>query len=373
MIRLVLNILFFLLGLLTLFPAPVLLLWYVAIIVSEFSWIFIGVLLLLLFWGFRVEHYQLAGTIVGLAAIALYLVPIVQAYVVSNKINTEMDSAFGISDSKTNEGFSFKNMMKLPGKKLPYKVITYKETAGALLSLDYYPSQVKGNRPCVIVVHGGSWKGGDSQQLPEINTRLAKLGYHVASISYRLAPQHHSPAQYEDVKDAIIYLRNHANELNIDTNNLVLLGRSAGGQLALLAAYKLNEMGIKGVISYYGPADMVWGYQNPANMWVYNSCEVLEDYMGGSYEQLVQNYVESSPIEALDKTGVPTLLIHGKNDVLVAYGHSTRLEEKLKQHSIPYYFLSLPWATHGCDYNINGPSGQLATHAVEHFLSAVTR
>ena len=373
MIRLVLNILFLLLGLLTIFPAPVLLLWYVAIIVSEFSWIFIGVLLLLFFWGFKVEQYQLAGTIVGIAAIALYLLPIVQAYGVGTKINAEMASAFGIEDSKVHQGFSLWSMLRQPGKEVSYKVIVYKESVGVRLTLDYYPSQTAGRRPCVIVVHGGSWKGGDSRQLPELNSHLVKSGYHVASVSYRLAPQHNSPAQYEDVKDAIVYLRNHSNEFNIDTNNLVLLGRSAGGQLALLAAYELQDKGIKGVISYYGPADMIWGYKNPANPWVYNSCEVLEDYMGGSYEELPENYKESSPIEFVSQNTVPTLLIHGKNDVLVAYGHSTRLADKLKQYGIPHYFLSLPWATHGCDYNINGPSGQLATYSVERFLSAVTR
>jgi len=50
-----------------------------------------------------------------------------------------------------------------------------------------------------------------------------------------------------------------------------------------------------------------------------------------------------------------------------------RLEGELRDKKVPYYFLSLPWATHGCDYNINGPSGQVSTYAVERFLNSVTK
>lgn len=373
MIRLICNIVLLALGLLVLFPAPVLFLWYVAIIVSEFSWMFIAVLLLLLFWGFRVEHYQLAGTIVGLLAIALYLLPIIQATFIGNGLKNNLHTAFSTKDDTGSQAFNIWKMIRMREKELPYKTLVYKQYPGEELKLDYYPSEITGKRPCVIVIHGGSWKGGDSRQLPELNSILAHAGYNVASVNYRLAPQNHSPAQYHDVKDAIVYLRSHADELNIDADNIVLLGRSAGGQLALLAAYRLYDMGIRGVISYYGPADMIWGYQNPANPWVYNSCEVLEDYLGGTYNQLPQAYFDSSPIEAVGENTVPTLLIQGKNDVLVAYGHSTRLAEKLRKYNIRHYFLSLPWATHGCDYNINGPSGQLSTYAVAQFLKSVTK
>jgi acetyl esterase/lipase len=216
------------------------------------------------------------------------------------------------------------------------------------------------------VVHGGSWKGGDSRQLPELNSLLAKKGYNVAAINYRKAPECQSPSQLEDVRHAMEYLRANSATLHVDTSKFVMLGRSAGGQIALLAAYTFKNMGIKGAISYYGPADMIWGYKNPAV--IYNSCKVLEDYMGGTYDEFPNAYLASSPIEAVDAATVPTLLIHGKNDVLVAYGHSTRLVERLNKYQVPNYLLTLPWATHGCDYTLNGPSGQLGTYAVERFL-----
>ena len=109
------------------------------------------------------------------------------------------------------------------------------------MKLDFYPSQIAGKKPCVIVVHGGSWAGGDSQQLPELNSYMAAKGYNVASINYRMAPKWQTPAPVEDIANAIKYLTAHADELHIDPTQFVLLGRSAGAQIALLAAYTLHN------------------------------------------------------------------------------------------------------------------------------------
>lgn len=159
--------------------------------------------------------------------------------------------------------------------------------------------------------------------------------------------------------------------MNIDTTKFVLLGRSAGAQIALLAAYTLTHTGIKAVVDFYGPADMVWGYSVPANPLVMNSRLVMERYLGGSYHAVSQKYAASSPIQFVNRQTVPTLIIHGGNDVLVAYEHSTRLNAKLQQNGIKHYWLKLPWATHGFDYNLNGPGGQLSTYAVQTFLANV--
>lgn len=231
----------------------------------------------------------------------------------------------------------------------------------------------RGGVPCVIVIHGGSWSSGDSKQLPELNSYLAAKGYNVAAINYRMAPKYQTPAPVEDVKQALDYLTKHSEELHIDTNNIVLLGRSAGAQIALLAAYRLHDKRVKGVIDFYGPADMVWGYSIPSNPLIMDSRKVMENYIGGSYKQVPDKYVACSPIEFADDKAIPTLIIHGDNDVLVSPEHSRRLNLKLQQHNIRHYWLKLPWATHGFDYNLNGPGGQLSTFAVETFLNTITK
>ncbi|MGZ3757952.1 MAG: alpha/beta hydrolase fold domain-containing protein [Mucilaginibacter sp.] len=373
MTRLVLLIILFLVSLLTVFKAPAYYLWLMAIGVTEFPWLFISIAVALLATGYWVQKYQLAGTLFGLAALLLLATPIVRAYLVASSLKTNFDTVFmPRMDSKNDNKAPFSFFRMFAGAEtLKYQTLTYVKYADTAMSLDFYPSQVKGSQPCVIVVHGGSWAGGDSQQVPELNSYMARKGYNVASINYRLAPKYQSPAPVEDIKNCMAYLRQHAGELNIDTNNFVLLGRSAGAQIALLAAYTLHNKSIKAVIDFYGPADMVWGYSIPSNPLIMDSRKVMSQYLGGTYQQVPQNFAASSPLEFVDKQSIPTLIIHGENDVLVAYEHSRRLNEKLQQNGIKHFWLQLPWATHGFDFNLNGPGGQLSTYTVERFLKAV--
>jgi acetyl esterase/lipase len=370
MLRLLLIIVFFLFSLLTVFDAPAYYLWLLAIVVSEFPLVFVAISTVLVASGFWVQKYKLAGTVIGILAIVLYLSPIVRAYNVGSTLKDEFNTAFGVTGGDKATPFSFGKMFVLTPD-VNYKTLTYVNYADTALTLNYYPSQIAGKRPCVVVIHGGSWAKGNKVQLPELNNYLARKGYNVASIDYRMAPKYLSPAPVLDTKEALKYLRLHAGELKIDTSNFVLLGRSAGAQIALLAVYTLHDKSIKGVIDFYGPADMVWGYSVPANPWIMNSRGVMEAYLGGSYDVVPKNYAASSPLEFINRDTPPTLIIHGGNDVLVAYEHSRRLDLKLEQYNVKHYWLKLPWATHGFDFILNGPGGQLSTYAVEQFLETI--
>ncbi|MBC7914234.1 MAG: alpha/beta hydrolase [Pyrinomonadaceae bacterium] len=373
MIRLILLILLLLFALLTIFKAPTYHAWLAAIVATEFCMVFVILTGLLLLSGFWVTKHQVAATVTGVVAFLLFLSPLVRAAIISNNLGKNLSLSFG-GNAETSSAFSFWSLISRANTKtvIPQK-LTYISYQDKKLGLDFYPSQLSGPRPCVIVVHGGSWKSGDNTQLPELNSYLASEGYHVAAINYRLAPQYQSPYPVEDIKSAFSYLKLKSIELQIDTSQLVLLGRSAGAQIALVAAYTLKEPGLKGVIDFYGPADMVWGYSIPSNPLIMDSRKVMEDYLGGPYKAVPQNYEQSSAILHVSKNSVPTLIIHGENDVLVAYEHSRRLRKKLAENGIPNYFLSLPWATHGFDFNINGPGGQLSTFAVKQFLKQVTK
>lgn len=372
MIRLVLIIVFFLISLLAVFKAPMYYLWLLAIAVTEYPLFFVAIISVLLIAGFWVQKHQLAGTVIGAVSLLLFLSPIARAYIVAGTLQKEMDASLEIrSSNNLSKPFSFGRMLTSV-LKVPYKEISYINYPDIKLKLDFYPARANGKRPCVVVIHGGSWSSGDSKQVPELNSYLAAAGYNVAAINYRKAPQYQNPLPVEDVKNVLLYLRSHADGLNIDTNKFVLLGRSAGAQIALLAAYTLKDKCIKGVVDFYGPADMVWGYSLPASPLVMDSRGVMERYLGGTYDKVRKNYFVSSPIEFVDTNSPPTLIIHGENDVLVAYEHSRRLNEKLQQNSIKHYWLKLPWATHGFDFNLTGPGGQLSTYAVSGFLKEVT-
>ena len=104
-----------------------------------------------------------------------------------------------------------------------------------------------------------------------------------------------------------------------------------------------------------------------------DSRKVMNDYVGGTYAEIPQKYHDCSPLFFADKNSTPTLMIHGSNDPLVTYIHAIKLSTKLLENHIPHYWLELPWATHGFDYNLYGPGGQLSTFAVEQFLNRVTK
>ena len=368
MLKLIVLSLFFLFSLLTIFRAPMNWLWYVAILVTEFCWLFFIVVIVLLIV-LKGGSYSVAANIAGVLSLVLFAVPVVGAYREAPKVKALFYNSAD-ADSDDDSLFCLSKMITgIGAKQAAYQTLTY-DTANAL-TLDFYSSAKTKKRPCVIVVHGGSWAGGDSRQLPELNSVLANEGYQVASINYRLAPQYKYPAPVDDIKTVLLYLRSQAEMLSIDTSNFILLGRSAGGQIVLSAAYSLRDPAIKGVIDFYGPADMVWGYANPTSPLVLDSRKVMEDYLGGTYNQVPQQYVNSSATET--PSIVPTLMIYGENDPLVSHLHGVRLGKKLDAAGGKHYDVYLPWATHAFDYTLNGPGGQLSTWSVLQFLKLVTK
>jgi acetyl esterase/lipase len=241
-------------------------------------------------------------------------------------------------------------------------------------ALDFYRAQRRDGRPapCVVTIHGGGWDNGDRSQLPELNHRLAREGYAVAALDYRLAPRWRWPAQSEDVALALAYLKAHAVELGLDPTDFVLFGRSAGGQIATAYAYQAGDPAIRGVVSFYGPQDLrfAWDYARPDD--VLNSFQLLKQYLGGGPEDEPAAYGTSSALFHVGPRTPPTLLIHGALDTLVWHRQSERLDARLAAERVPHLFLSLPWATHAFDYNLDGPGGQLATGALDAFLAALT-
>jgi acetyl esterase/lipase len=257
-----------------------------------------------------------------------------------------------------------------PARKRRLAYIQRRERA---LELDLYqPTYGCAAAPCLVVVHGGAWRGGDSNQIPELNSYLAARGYAVAAINYRLLPDHPFPAARDDLLAAIDYLKANAAEFGIDPRQFVLLGRSAGGQLALLVAYTASDPAIRGAIAFYPPTDLVYGYEHPARKAVLDGIPVIERYLGGDPANVPETYAAAAPITHAGPSCPPTLLIHGGRDNLVSPVQSERLARRLAAAGCKYFYLNLPWATHGCDVNFSGPSGQISTYTIERFLAAVT-
>ncbi|MBS2033610.1 alpha/beta hydrolase [bacterium] len=235
------------------------------------------------------------------------------------------------------------------------------------LKMDVYVPAQAG--PGVLVVHGGSWARGSRVDFRALNAYLREQGYFVASLDYRLAPGHPYPAASEDLDLAYDYLQQHASELKLDPSRLAWLGRSAGAHLALLEAYVRRPA--RCVIAYYPPTDMQWSYEHPSNPRVLDSRASLRDFLGSAPPDPI--YTQASPLQRLAAGAPPTLLLHGLRDDLVYAEQSRRLQARLEELQVPCTALYLPWANHGCDINLAGPSGQLCTSEVTAFLQRYLR
>ena len=251
---------------------------------------------------------------------------------------------------------------------------------GVELALDFYrPAWAKDApekpRPCVVVIHGGGWDGGDRRQLSAWNERLVARGFTVAAVSYRLAPEWIWPAQRDDVLAALAWLKAHAADLGLDPARLVLFGRSAGGQLATAVGYGSGDPAIRGVIAFYAPQDMPFAWSVSREDDALNSIKLFRQYFGGPPDTPARQalYAAASGQLLARPGSPPTLLVHGVPDTLAWYRHSERLAAHLSELGVPHYFLRLPWATHGFDFNPDGPGGQLAGEAIDRFLAQVMR
>lgn len=379
MIRLILIIILFILSLVNFFPVPSQSTWYVGIAVPEFPWVFMLVALALLVWSWYSKRFRKLSLILGIITFVILGSPIVRAYNVGSHLSEDLEKSFGVKDADMKgfhqkKPYSFLQMFTGNGAKdIPFKTYHYAKTDGVDLTLNFTPSAVPGVRPCLIVVHGGSWKRGDNSEIAAANNYLANAGYQVATINYRLAPKFPSPAQQEDLHSAFKWIRQHAEELKIDTTNIVLMGRSAGASIVLTMAYTGNESGVKGVAAFYGAIDMPWSYKNPDNPLIMDSREVQHDFLGGTPEEVPEKYIAESPIFHVNAQTTPTLLAHGCLDAHVWHIQSEMLKKELDKHQVKNYLLTIPWGTHGFEYNLNGPAGQLSMYSVERFFYSVTQ
>jgi acetyl esterase/lipase len=160
-----------------------------------------------------------------------------------------------------------------------------------------------------------------------------------------------------------------AKNWEIDPDKLAIIGRSAGGHLATLAAYQTNAPPIKAVVSYYSPVDLTAGYSDPPIPDPIDSRQVMRDFLGGTPAELPELYRQASPGQLVDRLLPPTLLIYGGQDHLVESRFGHKLAKNLQSFGTTTIYIEIPWANHAFDEIFNGPSNQLALYYTERFLA----
>ena len=206
-------------------------------------------------------------------------------------------------------------------------------TYGNSQTLDLYiPNATNGGSfPIVMYVHGGGMTSGDKEDLnPVFLDTLALAGYAVASINYRLAPRYNYPAQIQDVKCAIRYLRNSAQAYGLNGSEIFAFGTSVGGELVNIAAltgsnsqfdvgpYVNQSSSLKAVVDMFGPANLT----ETSSGW--SSSGILQVF-GNNRDGIT----EASPVNFIAANSPPILIVQGVNDTKVFQSQSIELYNDL--------------------------------------------
>jgi acetyl esterase/lipase len=236
-----------------------------------------------------------------------------------------------------------------------YRDLTYTEVNGTSLKLDLYrPKAPSLNLPCVVWVHGGGWKQGSKNRCPA--TWLVNHGYVVVSIDYRLTDTAIWPAQIDDCRSAIRWLRDHAVEYGLDAQRIGVWGGSAGGHLVALLGTTVpptdekTSSRVSAVCDWYGPTDLL---TMPAN--VLSEGRKLEDLassnsaklLGGSVRDRAELAAQVSALHHVSSDDTPFLIMHGGKDSLVPLEQSERLHKALQAAGVPSQLHVIPDAGHG--------------------------
>lgn len=246
--------------------------------------------------------------------------------------------------------------------------VVYDTVDGQQLMLDIaVPKSGNGPFPLVICLHGGAWKGGSRKDLSRgvlwadfgtggggLVEALAAENYVAASVGYRLAPKSKFPAQIQDAKTAVRFLRANAKKYNIDPERVGVVGFSAGGHIAALmgtataqpafdgARYSDFSSKVDCVVDFFGPADLTLYTETPAI-----EKSFMVPLLGAASGEHMEVYENASPLKYASKDSAAFLIFHGTTDIIVPLIHSKRLHEKLLRAGVESELIPVPFKGHG--------------------------
>lgn len=228
------------------------------------------------------------------------------------------------------------------------------EIDGVLLSINIaLPKGSSDTRyPVFVRMHGGGFIKGDKNQLNKQMLAMSKKGVVAASVMYRLAPQHRFPAQLEDVKLAIRFLKAHAEEFNLDPERIIVAGSSAGGYLATMVGvtgnstefskhglYEEYDSTVRGVIAQSPP---IADFSLPEHQ-SFVGVERLIDTNQQNWQEMLARI---SPVTYLDKADPAFFFSHGTADTVVPVDMTREFVQLLKQVDHPHIYMEVEGGGH---------------------------
>ncbi|MFQ6036700.1 MAG: alpha/beta hydrolase fold domain-containing protein [Sedimentisphaerales bacterium] len=225
--------------------------------------------------------------------------------------------------------------------------------------LDLYlpQQQLSAPLPLIVWVHGGAWRGGSKDRCPAL--WFLDKGYAVASINYRLSQHAIFPAQIEDCKAAIRWLRANAKRYSLAAERIGVWGSSAGGHLVALLGTTGDveefEVGpnldvssrVQAVCDFFGPTDFLEMGRFPSKMNHYAADSPESKLIGGPVLQNKEACRRANPITYITKDDPPFLIMHGDKDMTVPINQSELFYDALKKAGVPVTFHTVSGAGHG--------------------------
>ena len=203
--------------------------------------------------------------------------------------------------------------------------VTFATVGGQNVRLDLArPKGLSAPAPAIVVIHGGGWAMGSRRQHDPLIRALAERGFVAVTVDYRLCPRCPWPAQLDDVRAAVRWLRVHAEEWQVDPKRIAALGFSAGAHLALLlgtmdAPVEGPSWKVNAVVSFFGPTDFTQDYGEIGT-------RLLDGVLGPAFSK---DRRAASPIAYVDAADPPMLLFHGTQDPLVPYAQAVHMADAL--------------------------------------------
>jgi len=222
------------------------------------------------------------------------------------------------------------------------KDVVYGTGGGENLLLDLaMPAGLTQPVPGVVWIHGGGWRGGNKGEFEKLIRDSARAGYVAVSIEYRLAPKHVFPAQVEDCKCAVRWLRANASKLHVDPNRIGVVGSSAGAHLSMMLGAMDSADGLEGeggsaeassrvqvVVSYAGPTDLTIEFPSLSR-------GLVAGFLGGPQSEKQDVARRASPVTYVNAGDPPMLLFQGTKDPLVPHDQAIRMVESLTKAGVP--------------------------------------
>jgi acetyl esterase/lipase len=258
--------------------------------------------------------------------------------------------------------------------------VTYCIMDGVPLKADiYFAQNTQGPAPLLIFVHGGTWTSGSRSGGMGFDglTAFTQMGYTLASIDYRLAPQYKMPAMIQDVKCAVRSFRAHAAEYGIDPDRIGAIGASAGGHLVAMLGttdgsegfdvgeYQGYSSRVQAVVDMAGPTDLRSPFAADS--------ELVADQVFGTRDPADPIFAAASPVTWVTPDNAPFLIIHGENDERVPLAQSQALYEKLLAAGVEARLIVVKNAGHSMENPNQSPTRQELVVTILQFLQEKLR